>query len=219
MDQSCRPLLTPTTGITEVPQNEQIARLRISLENIEPAIWRRVEVPLTATLKALHDLIQAAFDWDGHHLHVFGIGEDRYGVPDPEWHGLHPLRSEKATRLAALIERGITCFGYTYDFGDDWRHQVEIKAIAMADPELEYRRFLEGARRAPPEDVGGVPGYEEFVQAISHPRHREHKAMLEWYGRPYDPDEIGEAKIVDALGKLARRRTLGRAAYLKSVGN
>lgn len=199
-------------------QTEQIVRLRISLEGIKPAIWRQVEVPLTATLKALHDVIQAAFGWEGGHLHVFEVGEERYGVPDPEWDGLRPIRSKKATRLATLIERGITRFGYTYDFGDDWRHQVEVEAVAMADLALEYPRFIAGARRAPPEDVGGVWGYEEFVTAITRPRHREHKAMLEWHGGPYDADDIGEAQIVDALGKLARRRTLGQAGYLKSVG-
>ncbi|WP_245517709.1 plasmid pRiA4b ORF-3 family protein [Methylorubrum sp. Q1] len=203
--------------MTELVRTEQIARLRITLEGIEPAIWRQVEVPLNATLKALHDVIQAAFGWEGYHLHLFEVGEERYGAPDPEWDGLRPLRSEKAIYLATLIERGIERFGYTYDFGDDWRHEIAIEALEAADPAKEYPRFLSGARRAPPEDVGGVPGYEEFVRAMTHPRHREHKAMLTWHGGPYDPEDIGEAEIVAALGKQARRRTLGRAAYLKSV--
>ncbi|WP_458437717.1 plasmid pRiA4b ORF-3 family protein [Methylorubrum extorquens] len=197
---------------------EQIARLRISLERIEPAIWRRVEVPLTATLKALHDVIQAAFLWQDYHLHVFEVGEERYGVPDPEWDSLRPIRSEKGVRLATLIERAVASFTYTYDFGDDWQHRIEVEAVEAGDPAVEYPRFVTGERRAPPEDVGGVPGYEEFVRAVTHPRHREHKAMLTWHGGPYDPEDIGEAEIVAALGKQARRRTLGRAAYLKSVG-
>lgn len=197
---------------------DQIARLRITLEGIEPAIWRQVEVPLTATLKALHDVIQAAFGWRGYHLHVFEVGEERYGVPDPEWDGLWPIRPEKGMRFAALIERGVRRFGYTYDFGDDWRHEIVVEAVEAADPALEYPRLVAGARRAPPEDVGGVPGYEEFVRAITRPRHREHKAVLEWHGGPYDPDNMEEAEITAALGKLARRRTLGRAAYLKSAG-
>ena len=87
---------------------ERIARLRVSLEGIQPAIWRRIEVPLTATLKALHDVIQATFSWQDHHLHVFDVGEERYGVPDPEWDSLRPIRSEQGMRLAALVERGVT---------------------------------------------------------------------------------------------------------------
>lgn len=77
---------------------------------------------------------------------------------------------------------------------------------------------MAGVRRAPPEDVGGVDGYADFVRAITRPRHQDHAPMLAWYGGPYDPDDIGEAEIRAALAKLARRRTLGRAACLKSVG-
>ena len=204
--------------MTEATSTEQIARLRISLDDIEPVIWRRVEVPLTATLKALHDVIQAAFGWEGYHLHLFAVGEERYGVPDPEGDSLRPIHSEKGMRLAALIARGVERFDYTYDFGDDWRHEIAVEAVGVEEPGAEYPRLLAGARRVPPEDVGGVPGYEEFVRAVTRPRHREHKAMLTWHGGPYDPDDIGEAEIVAALGKQARRRTLGRVAYLKSVG-
>lgn len=107
------------SNITELVTTEQIARLRISLEGIEPAIWRQIEVPLTATLKALHDVTQAAFGCEGYHLHLFEVGEVRYGVPDPEWNSIDPIRSEKSMRLATLIELGIRRFGYTYDFGDD----------------------------------------------------------------------------------------------------
>ncbi|CAO4194114.1 plasmid pRiA4b ORF-3 family protein [Methylorubrum extorquens] len=204
--------------MAELVPTDQIARLHLSMEGIVPTIWRQVEVPLTATLKALHDVIQAAFLWQDYHLHVFEVGEERYGVPDPEWDSLRPIRSEKGVRLATLIERAAASFTYTYDFGDDWQHRIEVEAVEAGDPAVEYLRFVTGERRAPPEDVGGVPGYEEFVRAVTHPRHREHKAMLTWHGGPYDPEDIGEAEIVAALGKQARRRTLGRAAYLKSVG-
>lgn len=63
-----------------------------------------------------------------------------------------------------------------------------------------------------------MPDYGEFVKAITRPRHREHEATLTWHGGPYDPDDLGEAEIVAALGNQSRRRTLGRAAYLRSVG-
>ena len=197
---------------------ERIARLRISLDDIKPAIWRQVEVPLTATLKALHDVIQAAFTWEDYQLYLFEIGEDRYGIPDPEWDGLRPIRAEKGMRLATLVEHGISAFGYTYDFGDDWRHSITVETVEAAAPNIAYPRFLAGARRAPPEDVGGVGGFGEFLHAVTRPRHREHKAMLAWYGGSYDPDDIGEAEILTALGKLARRRALGQAASLRSVG-
>ncbi len=204
--------------MTKSVPTEQIARLRITLEGIEPAIWRQVEVPLTATLEALHDVIQAVFGWEGYHLHLFEVGKECYGVPDPEWNSIELIRSEKALRLATLIGRGIERFGYTYDFGDDWRLEVVVEDVEAADPAAAYPRCLSGVRRAPPEDVGGVPGYEEFVRAMTWPRGREHQAMLTWHGGHYDPDVLSGAEIVAALGKLARRRTLGRAAHIKTVG-
>lgn len=97
---------------------------------------------ITATLKALHDVIQAAFGWEGYHLYLFEVGEKQYGVPDPEWNSIDPVRSEKSMRLATLIERGIRRFGYIYDFGDDWRHEVVVEAVEAADSAADYPRLL-----------------------------------------------------------------------------
>ncbi len=201
---------------------ERIACLHISLDGIEPGIWRRVEVPLTLTLKGLHDVIQTVMGWQGYHLHEFRVGDDRYGSPDPdpgpEFDWEQKIRSDKSTRLAALIDKGVTSFAYIYDFGDNWEHTVLVEAVLDADPALEYPRFLAGERRGPPEDVGGTEGYYEFVKAATRPRHREHRQVLEWYGGPYDPDDIDERRIIVGLESMARKRTLGKAAYLKSKG-
>ena len=158
--------------------------------------------------------------WQGYHLYEFRVGENRFGVPDPEWAD-EPIRSAKGTRLAALIKRGVTTFAYLYDFGDDWRHTVSVisvRAVEQADPAREYPRFVVGERRAPPENVGGVDGFSEFLKAATRPRHREHKEVLTWYGGPFDPEDVSQADIEARIGKLARRRLLGRAAYLKSQG-
>jgi hypothetical protein len=77
---------------------------------------------------------------------------------------------------------------------------------------------VDGERRAPPEDVGGLSGFEEFLKAMSTPRHRERKRLLEWYGGPFDPKEMDLPTITTRIGKLARRRTLGKAGYAKSRG-
>jgi hypothetical protein len=199
-------------------QPERVARLYISLDRIEPAIWRRVEVPLTLTLKGLHDVIQTLMGWQGYHLHEFRIGDDRYGSPDPEFDWGRKIRSDKSTRLGALIDKGVMSFAYVYDFGDNWEHTIKVEAVADADPAFEYPRFLAGERRGPPEDVGGLDGYLEFVKAATRPRHREHRQVLEWYGGPYDPNDIDVPRIVAGLDRMARKRTLGKAAYLKSQG-
>jgi hypothetical protein len=79
----------------------------------------------------------------------------------------------KSVRLAALVSKGIDRFDYIYDFGDNWEHAIAIEAVTDADPTVMYPRFLDGARRGPPEDVGGVPGFFEFIEAVANPRHPE----------------------------------------------
>ena len=109
---------------------DRIARIMIQLDDWQPAIWRRAEVPLTATLKALHDVIQAAMPFDDYHLFEFRADGKRYAIPDPEWDSLRDRTySAKTTRLGTLVDRGITQLAYTYDFGDDWRHTIMIEAI------------------------------------------------------------------------------------------
>ena len=197
---------------------DRIARLRITLDDTEPVVWRTVEVPLTLSLRGLHEVIQAAMPFEGYHLFDFRVGEQRYSLPDPEWPD-PKTRSAKTTKLGAVLEAGVSQFAYTYDFGDDWRHTITVEAAGPADPALDYPRFLDGARRAPPEDVGGIPGFEEFLEAVTKPRHRERRRMLEWCGGSYDPGTLDAETILARMGKLAKRRTLGKAAFAKSRGH
>ncbi|WP_245676602.1 plasmid pRiA4b ORF-3 family protein [Devosia elaeis] len=193
--------------------NDHIVRLHIQLDDVEPAIWRRVEVPLTSTLKAVHDVIQATMLFEDYHLFQFEVGDRRYGYPDPDWGD--DMRDARYIRLGAILSRGETRFTYTYDFGDDWRHSVVVEEVVAADPMVDYPRFVDGARRAPPEDVGGLPGFEEFLEAIADPEHREHDSVMTWYGRPFDPTDIGLDVITARLAKLARRRAVGKAGFEK----
>ncbi|WP_272870967.1 plasmid pRiA4b ORF-3 family protein [Agrobacterium tumefaciens] len=140
----------------------------------------------------------------------------RYAVPDPEWDIGRETYAASNVRIEALVERGIETFDYTYDFGDDWRHSITVEAVTDADPAVEYPRFVDGDRRAPPEDVGGLSGFEEFLEAMTKPRHKQHRQVVEWYGRPFEPEDISVATISEKLAKLARRRTLGKAGFAKS---
>src|SRR5947209_630373 len=150
---------------------DRIACIRIELKDIDPTIWRRAEVPLTTSLKGLHDVIQAVMPFENYHLFRFDVDDKRYGIPDREWDHVHETLDAKNIKLGALVERGVSTFSYTYDFGDDWRHSVTIESVTAADPTLDYPRFIDGSRRAPPEDVGGIPGFEEFLDAMTNPRH------------------------------------------------
>lgn len=192
---------------------DQIARIRITLEDMKPAIWRRVELPVTNSLKTLHLAIQACMLFENYHLFRFDIGDVAYGILFDNDDFMTRTRDAAHMRISKLVERGITSFTYTYDFGDDWRHRIEIEEIIPADPGVDYPRFVDGGRRAPPEDVGGTPGFEEFLNAMAKSRHPEHKSVIEWYGRHFDPADISPDEINARMAKLAKRRAQGRAAY------
>ena len=207
---------TITPGIGIMTSNERIARLLVKLDLIEPVIWRRVEVPITTSLKGLHDVIQAVMLFQDYHLFEFNAGGKRYAVPDPEWDFGRETYAARNVRIGALLDRGITTFNYTYDFGDDWRHSITVEAVTDADPAVEYPRFVDGDRRAPPEDVGGVPGFDGFLNAMAKPRHVQHREVVEWYGGRFEANDIGVDTINERIAKLARRRTLGKAGFAKS---
>jgi hypothetical protein len=111
---------------------DRIARIRIELNGIDPTIWRRVEVPLTTSLKGLHDAIQAVMPFENYHLFRFDVGDKRYGIPDREWDHVRETLDAKNIRVGALVECGVSAFSYTYDFGDDWRHSVIIENVTAA---------------------------------------------------------------------------------------
>ena len=90
-------------------------------------------------------------------------------------------------RLDDLAARGVKRFAYIYDMGDSWEHRLQIEKLLPADPVASYPRLVDGARRCPPEDVGGIPGFYEFLDAIADPKHPDHEDRLDWYGSPFDP--------------------------------
>ena len=190
---------------------EPVARLGITLQDIEPTIWRRVDVPTSATLLALHDVIQAAFGWMDGHLFEFAVGDRTYGMPMPDDAAFgRKVFQAKGVRLQRLLDRGVERFVYVYDFGDDWRHVVVVEGVRDGDAAVDYPVFVDGARRAPPEDVGGPPGFEAFLEAIADPAHDEHAQMLAWCGGAFDPDDIDRRRIELDLAALAefRRRAI-----------
>jgi len=200
-----------------VPNDEAIARLRISLADWEPEIWRIVEVPLGGSLKMVHDVIQAAMGWQDYHLWEFEVAGKRYGPTDPGWADSE-VAAAKNAKLGALIERGVGEFAYTYDMGDDWLHDVTVEAVAPAEPGVKYPRFVAGARRCPPEDVGGLPGFEAFLEATADPAHEEHEEVLEWYGGPFDPHDMEELITKRRVAMIANRRAAGKASWAKRQG-
>ena len=187
---------------------DAIVRLKIVLANTEPPIWRRVEVSAGLTLKELHAVIQAAMGWDNAHLYQFHVGRETIAGPGTGGEGFGMPRAISAgrVRLDDLAARGVKRFAYVYDMGDSWEHRLQIERLLSADPAASYPRLIDGARRCPPEDVGGVPGFYEFLEAIADPEHPDHEDRLDWYGGMFDPADLDGDRIHKALARIAARR-------------
>ena len=183
---------------------DDIAILRIELEDIDPLIWRRVAVHTSMNLKSVHGVIQAAMGWLDSHLWEFTANERKYGmlVPnDADWN--ERIKDAANTKLSAFLTVGVREIGYVYDMGDNWEHRIIVEKLKAAEPGALYPEFLGGERRCPPEDCGGIPGYYEFLKNIASKQNKKRKAALDWYGGPYDPDEIGEQRIIATLKRIA----------------
>lgn len=161
-----------------------IYQLKITLGDVEPSVWRRVQVPGAYTLDRVHRVIQHAMGWLNAHLHSFEVAGVQYGEPDPD--GELALRDELETRLDAVVSLG-SRFTYTYDFGDWWEHRIVVEEVFPADPDEHYPRCVGGDRACPPEDIGGAYGYATLLAALADPEHPSHDEFLDWVGGHFDP--------------------------------
>ncbi len=152
------------------------ALLRITLFDLDPSPWRKIEVPLSMTFKGLHDTIQACFLWYNAHLWEFEVNERRYGIPfdDDMFDGEKVYKADN-TRLSKLYKDDIGEFFYTYDMGDNWEHHIKVEKFFQSAPKTGLPRFIEGKGNRPPEDIGGPPGFELFIEAINDPIHEEYQ--------------------------------------------
>jgi len=176
--------------------------LRVELEGIEPLIWRRVQVPIAITLSRLHSVLQVAMGWTDSHLHSFTIGGQTYS--NAEDLGDLNMLDVKGRKLDALLGAKIREFEYEYDFGDSWHHQIVVEGITDAKVERPRTLCVAGERACPPEDVGSIPGYQDFLEAIANPDHEEHDSMLVWVGGAFDPEGFD----INSVNRELRRRRL-----------
>ena len=176
-----------------------IYRLKITLRDSKPPIWRRVLVPGKFNLYKLHRVIQAAMGWEDGHLHQFIIDDEYYSIPLEE--DFEPVLDERRYALSRIAPEEKMKFVYEYDFGDCWEHAIVVEKILPPESGVKYPRCIVGKRACPPEDVGGVWGYEAFLEAIRDPKHEDHERLLEWIGGEFD----SEAFDLEAINRELRR--------------
>ena len=183
----------------ELPTGD-VYQLHIRLAYIEPPIWRRIVVSGQISLFRLHRMLQVVMGWENYHLHQFIVGTTRYGEPDPEY-GLE-MKDDRRVRLQKITREKGFSFIYEYDFGDGWRHVITVERIVPETQNMLVPRCLDGARACPPEDCGGIGGYEHLLTALQDPRHPDHKQMRAWAGSHFDSELFSLQAVNSALAMI-----------------
>jgi hypothetical protein len=174
-----------------------ILQLKVTLRKLSPPVWRRLHIRSDATLEALHRSLQIAFGWGNSHVHSFSTDTATYGPVSLADH--IELTDERKVVLRDLFRRPGATLYYEYDPGDGWVHHIVFERVVPLEFERPYPWVVGGRRACPPDDVGGVWGYEHFLDAISDKRHPEHREMHKWYGGAFDPSRFDLAAVNRAL--------------------
>lgn len=153
-------------------------------------VWRELVVPLRFTFAELHTVMQKLFSWADYHAHDFIVLDkdtpvvnivDEFGDFDNEQD--EPVILEQTATLEDYLPKYKRVV-YRYDFGDGWEHLIEVQDI-LFDYNKSHACCLAGEGDAPPEDVGGEGGYENFMEIMADPKHPEHAETKEWVSGQY----------------------------------
>jgi hypothetical protein len=174
--------------------------LRVSLRDVDPTVWRRVVVPSETKLPRLARWLEAVLGWEGYHLHSFNVAGLQFGAPDED--ADHVIDERRVTVKQILPELG-SVLRWDYDFGDGWEHDVVVEAIEEPSPSVRYPVCVDGAQACPPEDCGGVSGYDELREVLADPTHEEYEHLREWAPDGFDPDHFD---VVAANRRMRARR-------------
>lgn len=181
---------------------DKIYQFKITLQGSKPPIWRRIQVPETYTFWDLHIAIQDAMGWLDCHLHLFELVDPstgmklEIGIPEKEFGEYGETIPGWKQKINDYLSMENPKIDYVYDFGDNWEHNIQLEKILPREKEVDYPRCIKGKRACPPEDCGGIYGYEEFLEAIRDPNHEEHEEMMEWIGGDFDPEYFDIHKVV-----------------------
>jgi hypothetical protein len=184
-----------------MPSKAKIYQVKVTLDGSKPPIWRRLLVRSNITLEHLHYILQAAMGWTNSHLHQFIVEGISFGEPHPDYGD--SMQDERRMRLNRITASEGFKFRYEYDFGDSWFHTLVVEKVLEPEPGQQYPVCIKAKGACPPEDVGGMWGYWNFLEALGDPNHPEHEMYVEWSGGEFDPQEFdleGTNEILRDLG-------------------
>ncbi|MDQ3554769.1 MAG: plasmid pRiA4b ORF-3 family protein [Chloroflexota bacterium] len=180
--------------------NDVIVQIKVKLLGVtKPPVWRRLQLRADTSLDHLHEMLVAAFGWQDYHMHCFSSGPDEFGVPDPEL----GFVDERHVTLGELIGGVGDRLRYTYDFGDDWEHEIVVDELLDLDCETHYPVLVAAKGACPPEDCGGPWGYADLKDILADSSHEQHQEMLDWLGLngafEFDPAAVATDDIEEEL--------------------
>jgi hypothetical protein len=225
---SKKPGIKKESNSTRQPKPTEVYELKITLQNSKPPIWRRVAVPSSISLSGLHEVIQIVMSWSNSHMHQFVIRNYRPKPTKEEMRGLvwsgqldklamcmrrdrclsdpqfeiEEAEDESRVMLCELAPKLKSKLIYEYDFGDSWKHLIEVVKISPPVEGLKYPLCIAGKHACPPEDCGGIWGYYEMLEAVKNPRHERHKEFADWLSPEFDPEEFDLEEINANLSNL-----------------
>jgi hypothetical protein len=171
-------------------------RIDVRLLEAKPAPWRQFLIKKTATFEDLHQAIQDACGWTNSHLYSFSQTERGpvvATIPDDDYAAGEP--DARKVKLSTHLSTSATLL-YQYDFGDSWWHEVTVLDVVPV-PQRFIRQLLAGERAFPPEDCGGIPGYENCV-AVAFDRPTDEiedvEELREWMG-DWHPERFDFAAV------------------------
>jgi len=177
-------------------------QIKVVLRDSQPSIWRRIVVRSDLSLRTIHNVLQVVMGWTNSHMHQFLIKEKSYGFPDPD--GELEMIDDSKVRLEQLVTGKGQCLTYEYDFGDSWDHYLSVEEVLPMDNDKPPALCLAGSRACPPEDVGGMGGYENFLNIIRAPNHAEYEDTLRWVGGAFDPEAFDLNAVNQQLQRTVR---------------
>ncbi len=183
-------------------ERNEAYQFKVILLGIEPPIWRRIQVPGSYSFWDLHVAIQDSMGWLDRHLHLFRMRDPEtgevveIGIPDDEgFADERPCLPGWKVPLSAYVREPGTRAVYLYDFGDNWEHEVVLEDIIARVPRQKYPKCVAGARACPPEDCGGVGGYEDVLRVLQDPTDEEYENTMQWLGGRYDPEAFDPNRV------------------------
>lgn len=182
------------------PGRARVYQIKVTLSGSRPPIWRRLSVSGEITLDRLHAILQILLGWKDRHLHLFASGRTVYRLPVPDLG--FPSHDERRVTLAEVLPHEKERLRYEYDFRDGWELVLAVEKILPPGTETAGPLCLDGKRSGPPEESGGIVGYERLLAGRQKPSRRGSAESSDRLEEGFDPEAFDLEEVNRQLARL-----------------